>query len=53
MMSKSFEIEFYDGSRWGKEVAEPMKSLPKAVRLKLTLKDYGEIERVYLTPGGT
>ncbi len=49
---EGFEIEFYDGSRWGKEW-QTDKSLPKAVRLKLTLKDYGEIERVYLTPGGT
>lgn len=49
---EGFEIEFYDGSRWGKEW-QTDKSLPKAVRLKLTLKDYDEIERVYLTPSGT
>ena len=49
---ESLEFEFYDGSRWGKEW-QTDKSLPKAVRLKLTLKDYGEIERVYLTPSGT
>ena len=49
---EALEFEFYDGKRWGKEW-QGDKSLPKAVRLKLTLKDYGEIERIYLTPSGT
>ncbi len=29
------------------------KALPKAVSVVLTLKDYGEITRTYLTPDGT
>lgn len=49
---EDLEFEFYDGKRWGKEW-QADKSLPKAVRLKLTLKDYGEVERIYLTPSGT
>ncbi len=49
---ESWGVEFYDGTRWG-EGWQTDKSLPKAVRLKLTLTDYGEIERIYLTPSGT
>ncbi|MEZ9563716.1 type II secretion system minor pseudopilin GspJ [Vibrio artabrorum] len=49
---ENLAFEFYDGSRWEKEW-QTDKSLPKAIRLKLTLKDYGEIERVYLIASGT
>ena len=48
----AFSLEFYNGSSWLKEW-QTDRALPKAVRLKLTLKDYGELERVYLTPSGS
>ena len=48
----ALKFEFYDGKRWAKEWSSD-KLLPQAVRLKLTLNDYGEIERIYLTPNGT
>lgn len=49
---EAFSLEFYNGSSWLKEW-QTDGALPKAVRLKLTLKDYGEIERIYLTPSGS
>ena len=49
---EAFSFEFYNGSSWLKEW-QTDRALPKAVKLKLTLKDYGEIERVYLTPSGS
>ncbi|GAJ72130.1 LOW QUALITY PROTEIN: general secretion pathway protein J [Vibrio sp. JCM 18904] len=49
---ESFDMRFYDGKQWKKEWAEE-KALPKAVSVVLTLKDYGEIARTYLTPDGT
>ncbi|QRG82715.1 type II secretion system minor pseudopilin GspJ [Vibrio diabolicus] len=49
---ESFDMRFYDGKQWKKEWAEE-KALPKAVSVVLTLKDYGEITRTYLTPDGT
>ncbi|MCG9632557.1 MULTISPECIES: type II secretion system minor pseudopilin GspJ [Vibrio] len=49
---EAFNLEFYNGSSWLKEW-QTDRALPKAVKLKLTLKDYGEIERIYLTPSGT
>jgi general secretion pathway protein J len=49
---EAFSLEFYNGSSWLKEW-QTDRALPKAVRLKLTLKDYGELERVYLTPSGS
>ncbi|MEZ9057374.1 type II secretion system minor pseudopilin GspJ [Vibrio pelagius] len=48
---EAFSLEFYNGSSWLEEW-QTDRALPQAVRLKLTLKDYGEIERVYLTPSG-
>ncbi|NOH96150.1 type II secretion system protein GspJ [Vibrio sp. 99-70-13A1] len=48
---ESFELEFYDGKNWLKEWAAQL-TLPKAVKLILTLEDYGDVERVYLTPDG-
>ncbi|MDF2153990.1 type II secretion system minor pseudopilin GspJ [Vibrio sp. CAU 1672] len=47
----SFEVQFYDGKQWKKEWSEE-KRLPQAVSVILTLKDYGEIKRTYLTPQG-
>jgi general secretion pathway protein J len=49
---EAFNLEFYNGSSWLKEW-QTDRALPKAVKLKLTLKDYGEIERIYLTPSGS
>lgn len=49
---EAFNLEFYNGSSWLKEW-QTDRALPKAVKLKLTLKDYGEVERIYLTPSGT
>ncbi|EJE8154986.1 type II secretion system minor pseudopilin GspJ [Vibrio alginolyticus] len=49
---ESFDMRFYDGKQWKKEWAEE-KALPKAVSVVLTLKDYGEIARTYLTPDDT
>ncbi|MFH0233842.1 type II secretion system minor pseudopilin GspJ [Vibrio diabolicus] len=49
---ESFDMRFYDGKQWKKEWDDE-KSLPKAVSVILTLKDYGEIARTYLTPDGT
>ncbi|ENB2087592.1 type II secretion system minor pseudopilin GspJ [Vibrio alginolyticus] len=49
---ESFDMRFYDGKQWKKEWAEE-KALPKAVSVVLTLKDYGEIARTYLTPDST
>ncbi|MFH4543118.1 type II secretion system minor pseudopilin GspJ [Vibrio alginolyticus] len=49
---ESFDMRFYDGKQWKKEWAEE-KALPKAASVVLTLKDYGEITRTYLTPDGT
>ncbi|EHA1098448.1 TPA: type II secretion system minor pseudopilin GspJ [Vibrio alginolyticus] len=49
---ESFDMRFYDGKQWKKEWAEE-KALPKAVSVVLSLKDYGEIVRTYLTPDGT
>ncbi len=48
---ESFSATFYDGSSWLKEWNQSNK-LPAAVSLVLTLKDYGEVERIYLTPAG-
>jgi len=49
---ESFDMRFYDGKQWKKEW-DDKKSLPKAVSVVLTLNDYGEITRTYLTPDGT
>jgi len=48
---EEFNLEFYDGKGWKKEWGAELQ-LPKAVKLTLLLKDYDEVERIYLTPGG-
>ncbi|USD65183.1 type II secretion system minor pseudopilin GspJ [Vibrio sp. SCSIO 43136] len=47
---ESMTLKFYDGQSW-KSAWDKDKALPKAVELTLKLKDYGELTRVYLTPG--
>ncbi len=48
---ESFEMRFYNGEGWTQEWDENDK-LPKAIAVNLELKDYGEIERIYLTADG-
>ncbi|NVD05328.1 type II secretion system protein GspJ [Vibrio sp. JPW-9-11-11] len=48
---ESFELRFWDGKQWQNEWQTKL-ALPSAVAIKLVLKDYGEIERIYLTGGG-
>lgn len=48
---ESFELRFFDGEEWQRSWERDL-TLPNAVSIKLVLKDYGEIERVYLTTGG-
>ncbi|WP_319535938.1 type II secretion system minor pseudopilin GspJ [uncultured Vibrio sp.] len=48
---EAFDIRFYDGEQW-KSDWDSNDSLPKAVSVVLTLKDYGKITRTYLTPDG-
>ncbi len=48
---ETFEVRFHDGKQWQNEW-DDKNSLPKAVSVVLTLKDYGEISRTYLTPDG-
>lgn len=49
---ESFGLRFYDGKQWQNEW-DSSDTLPKAVSVELTLKDYGKITRTYLTPDGT
>ncbi|RSD32824.1 type II secretion system minor pseudopilin GspJ [Vibrio pectenicida] len=49
---EAFEVKFLDGSDW-KEEWTKKEALPKAVAVELKLKDYGKIERIYLTAGGS
>jgi general secretion pathway protein J len=48
---EAFDIRFYDGNQW-KSDWDSNDTLPKAVSVVLTLKDYGQITRTYLTPDG-
>ncbi|MDV6253254.1 type II secretion system minor pseudopilin GspJ [Vibrio sp. EA2] len=48
---EAFDIRFYDGNQW-KSDWDSNDTLPKAVSVVLTLKDYGKITRTYLTPDG-
>lgn len=48
---ESFELRFFDGEEWQRSWEKDL-TLPNAVSVKLVLKDYGEIERAYLTTGG-
>lgn len=48
----SWSMKFYFQGQWLDEWTSK-QSLPQAVLVTLTLKDYGEVERIYLTSGGT
>ncbi len=48
---ESWNMRFYFNGQWSDEWTQTM-ALPSAVDVKLTLKDYGEIERIYLVAGG-
>lgn len=48
---EAFDIRFYNGEKWQSDW-ESNDTLPKAVSVVLTLKDYGKITRTYLTPDG-
>ncbi|KII81240.1 type II secretion system minor pseudopilin GspJ [Vibrio renipiscarius] len=49
---EDFEMRFYDGKEWRNQWDKP-STLPLAVEVSLTFSDYGEIERIYLTGGGS
>lgn len=49
---EEFDLSFFDGQQWQKEWSKAL-ALPQAVTLSLTLKEYGKIERIYLTGGGS
>ncbi|MFM2588521.1 type II secretion system minor pseudopilin GspJ [Vibrio sp. TBV020] len=49
---ESFKMRFYDGSQWSDNWQNNYR-LPTAVTVSLELKDYGKIERIYLTTGAT
>lgn len=49
---EAFEMRFFDGKQWRTSWDKPLV-LPKAVQVSLTFSDYGEIERFYLTGGGS
>jgi general secretion pathway protein J len=44
------KFEFYDGKKWQKKW-EIKDQLPKAIKVIVTFKDYGDVERIYLTSG--
>lgn len=47
---EELKFEYYHDKTWLKKW-DKKNQLPSAVKLILTFKDYGEIERIYLTPG--
>lgn len=47
----SWSMRFYFEGQWSDTWQRKMV-LPNAIAVKLTLKDYGEIERIYLVAGG-
>lgn len=49
---EALNVRFYDGQQWSNEWNQA-QTLPAAISLQLTLKDYGEIKRTYLTPQGS
>nr|WP_260260140.1 type II secretion system minor pseudopilin GspJ [Vibrio intestinalis] len=49
---EAFEMRFFDGQKWSDGWDKSME-LPKAVAVSLTLQDFGKIERIYLTSGGS
>ncbi|MEF1288340.1 type II secretion system minor pseudopilin GspJ [Vibrio sp. M260118] len=49
---EAFELRFFDGEQWLR-VWLSSYTLPEAVAVELQLADYGKIERIYLTSGGS
>lgn len=49
---EEFDMRFFDDKSWKTSWDKP-GALPAGVSVRLTLKDYGEIERIYLTGGGS
>ena len=49
---ESLDMRFYKDSGWSKEW-DTAQALPKAVGITFTLKDYGKVEKIYLTAGET
>ncbi|WP_165310028.1 type II secretion system minor pseudopilin GspJ [Vibrio ziniensis] len=47
----SWSMRFYFEGKWSESWDKNLQ-LPNAVAVKLTLKDYGDIERIYLVAGG-
>lgn len=47
---EKIDMRFYNSEGWQSNWDEPY-SLPKAVELTLTLEDFGDISRIYLTAG--
>ncbi|MFW7523669.1 type II secretion system minor pseudopilin GspJ [Vibrio ostreicida] len=47
----TFKVKFFDGSEWKTEW-DKKAVLPQAIEVALMLKDYGKIERIYLTAQG-
>ncbi|ELY5144776.1 TPA: type II secretion system minor pseudopilin GspJ [Vibrio vulnificus] len=48
---EELNVRFYDGKQWINEWSNEL-TLPAAISVELTLKDYGKIARTYLTPEG-
>lgn len=48
---EAFDLRFYDGQRW-QETWNVADALPLGIAVHLTLRDYGELERVYLIAAG-
>jgi len=48
---ESWNMRFYFDGKWSQEW-EQTQALPSAIAVKFTLKDYGDIERIYLVAGG-
>ncbi|TXY16015.1 type II secretion system minor pseudopilin GspJ [Vibrio mimicus] len=49
---EDWKVQFYFQNEWSKDWV-PTNALPEAVKVTLKLQDYGEIERIYLTGGGS
>ena len=47
---EELKFEFYDGKKWVK-IWDVKNQLPKATKVIITFKDYGDVERIYLTSG--
>ncbi len=48
---ENWNMRFYFDGKWSDSWEQTM-ALPTAVEVKITLKDYGDIERIYLVAGG-